>query len=256
MRARTPFPLLITDPLNSLSIIITFFIISSALVVILTKNSINAIIFLVAAYFSSSCLLFLIEYEFFALLILIIYVGAIAVLFLFVVMLLDLKMWVRNNSTNFKYSAFGIFVIISFLFFVQQTFDYYYESNSYDGVVLHPNFYKNFYNEDEMSEIVSIGQILYTQYVIQFLVAGLILSLSVLGVCVLVFQTSLSTANLIKNRFATKFTAVNESLRLTPDHEKVTKSSSLSYREDSFITKFTEGNEYNYSYNYSTFKIR
>lgn len=183
---------MITQSLNHLSITITFFIISSALIVILTKNSINAIIFLVGSYFSSSCLLFLIECEFFALLILIIYVGAIAVLFLFVVMMLDLKIWVRNNSTNFKYSAFGIFVVISFLFFIKQTFDYYYESNSYDGVVLLPNFYKNFYNEDEMSEIVSIGQILYTQYVIQFLIAGLILSLSVLGVCVLVFQKGIT----------------------------------------------------------------
>ena len=189
MRTRTPFPLLITRPLNNLSILIVFFIISSALIVILTRNSINAIVFLVATYFSSSCLLFLVECEFFALLILIIYVGAIAVLFLFVVMLLDLKIWVKNNSTNFKYSAFGIFVILSFLFFVKQTFDYYYESNYYlGGSMVKPNFHTNFYNEDEMSEIVSIGQILYTQYVLQFLIAGLILSLAVLGVCVLVFQ--------------------------------------------------------------------
>lgn len=155
---------------------------------ILTNNSINAIIFLVSTYLASSCLLFLIECEFFALLIIIIYVGAIAVLFLFVVMMLDLKIWVKNNSTNFKYSSFGTFVILSFLFFVKQTFDYFYKSNTYEGIVVQPNFYKNFYYEDEMSEIVSIGQILYTQYVIHFLIAGLILSLGVLGVCVLVFQ--------------------------------------------------------------------
>lgn len=81
MWARTPFSLLITLSLNYLSITITFLIISSALVVILTKNSINAIIFLVASYLLFLWLLFLIECEFFALLILIIYVGAVTLLF-------------------------------------------------------------------------------------------------------------------------------------------------------------------------------
>ena len=119
-------------------------------------------------------------------------------------MMLDLKIWIKNNTTNFKYSAFGIFVILSFLFFVKQTFDYFYESNSYEGIVVLPNFYKNFYHEDDMSEIVSIGQILYTQYVIHFLIAGLILSLGVLGVCVLVFQKGLT----LPKRDAKKFGSV------------------------------------------------
>jgi NADH-quinone oxidoreductase subunit J len=165
-------------------------IISSSLTVILTKNSLIAIIFLVGSFISSAGLLFTMECEFFALLFLIIYVGAIAVLFLFVVMMLDLKILSNNNSINFKYSAFGLFVALSFLFFVKQTFDYYYESYSYDKTFLINHYYTNFYNEDEMSEIVGIGQILYTQYVIQFLIAGLILSLAVLGVCVLTFSGS------------------------------------------------------------------
>lgn len=183
---------MLNSTLNFSFIIITLIIVSSSLAVIFTKNSLHAIVSLVISFVAASCLLFTLECELFALLFLIIYVGAIAVLFLFVVMMLDLKIWTNSNSINFKYSVFGIFVSLIFLFFVKQTTNYYYESNSYDGTFWFSNFYINYYNEDDIAEVAAIGQILYTQYVIQFLIAGLILSLAVLGVCVLTLKVSQS----------------------------------------------------------------
>jgi len=99
--------------------------------------------------------------------------------------MLDLKILPRNNSTNLKYTMFGIFVGLNFFYYVDQTFNAYYESNQYVGDVLIPNIYINYFIEDEISEIAVIGQILYTQYVLQFLIAGVLLTLAVIGVCVL-----------------------------------------------------------------------
>ena len=166
-------------------IITALIIMSCSLAVIFTKSTIHSIIYLVLSFLTCSVFLFMLECEFFALLFLIIYVGALAVLFLFVIMMLDLKILPRNNSTNIKYTMFGIFVGLNFFYFVDQTINDYYESNPYDGFVLIPNIYRNFYNEDDISEIVVIGQILYTQYVLQFLIAGVLLTLAVIGVCIL-----------------------------------------------------------------------
>ena len=172
-------------PFKIFFLLISLIIMSCSLAVIFTKSTIHSIIYLVLSFLTCSVFLFMLECEFFALLFLIIYVGAIAVLFLFVIMMLDLKILPRNNSTNLKYTMFGIFVGLNFIYFVDQTFNDYYESNPYDGVVLISNIYTNFFNEDDSSEIVVIGQILYTQYVLQFLIAGVLLTLAVIGVCVL-----------------------------------------------------------------------
>jgi NADH-quinone oxidoreductase subunit J len=166
-------------------LIIALIMMACSLAVIFTKSSIHSIIFLVLSFLMSSGFLLILECEFFALLFLIIYVGAIAVLFLFVIMLLDLKILPRNNPTNLKYTVFGIFVGLNFFYFVNQTLNDYYVSNLYDGVVLSTYTYINYFNEDDISEIAVIGQILYTQYVLQFLIAGVLLTLSVIGVCVL-----------------------------------------------------------------------
>ena len=165
--------------------IISIIIMSCSLAVIFTKSTIHSIIYLVLSFLTCSVFLFMIECEFFALLFLIIYVGAIAVLFLFVIMMLDLKILPQNNPTNLKYIIFGIFVSLNFFYFVDLTFNNYYESNHYNSLVLIPNIYTNFFNEDDISEVVVIGQILYTQYVLQFLIAGVLLTLAVIGVCVL-----------------------------------------------------------------------
>jgi NADH-quinone oxidoreductase subunit J len=171
--------------IESFFLIIALIIMSCSLAVIFSESTIHSIIYLVLSFLTCSVFLFILECEFFALLFLIIYVGAIAVLFLFVIMMLDLKILPRNNSTNLKYTMFGIFVGLNFFYLVDQTFNVYYESNHYVGDVLIPNIYINYFIEDEISEIAVIGQILYTQYVLQFLIAGVLLTLAVIGVCVL-----------------------------------------------------------------------
>ena len=160
----------------------------SSFMVITVQNSVYSVLFLVLSFISSASLLFLLECEFIALLFIMIYVGAIAVLFLFVVMMLDTK--VTSISRDIlKYFPFGSFIGLIFLseifLFINEKF----KNNPYlDSFLL--NYYTNWFdNVDSLIEIETIGQILYTHYVLQFLIAGNILLLSVIGAVALTINT-------------------------------------------------------------------
>lgn len=179
----------------------------SSLSVIILQNSVHSVICLVLSFISSSGILLLLECEFFAFLFIIVYVGAIAVLFLFVVMMLDIKNLSINKTNNLKYFVFGVFVALSFLVLVIPTVTNYYEFNYYN-LGLFNNFLTNWYNEDIMTEVEALGQVLYTHYVLQFLVAGLILSLAVVGVVVL-------TVNLTARSLATNTRQISRANRIS-----------------------------------------
>ena len=89
-------------------------LILSSLMIILSQNSIYSVLFLVLSFVSSSSIVFLLECEYISLIFIIIYVGAIAVLFLFVVMMLDIKT-VYLVKDSLKYFPFGSFLGIVFL---------------------------------------------------------------------------------------------------------------------------------------------
>ena len=152
--------------------------------VVVVQNSIYSVLFLVCSFISAASLLFILECEFIALLFIIIYVGAIAVLFLFVVMMLDIKT-VNLTKNTIKYFPFGSFISIIFLFEILAIILKNFKSNPYQKEFL-VNFYYNWYEKlDALTEIEAIGQVLYTHYVLQFLVAGYILFLAVVGSIVL-----------------------------------------------------------------------
>jgi NADH-quinone oxidoreductase subunit J len=156
----------------------------SALMVVVVQNSIYSVLFLVCSFISAASLLFILECEFIALLFIIIYVGAIAVLFLFVVMMLDIKT-VNLTKNTIKYFPFGSFISIIFLFEILAIILKNFKYNPYQEKFL-TNFYYNWYEKlDALTEIEAIGQVLYTHYVLQFLVAGYILFLAVVGSIVL-----------------------------------------------------------------------
>jgi len=159
----------------------SFVLITSAFMTILSQNSIYSVLFLVLSFVSSSSILFLLECEFISLLFIIIYVGAIAVLFLFVVMMLDIKT-VNMSKYSLKYFFFGCFIgfvfLIEILIIVPATFEI---INPYSSSFLF-NFCFNWFNKlDHFNEVMSIGHLLYTDYVIQFLLSGNILLLATIG---------------------------------------------------------------------------
>lgn len=171
----------------------SFILLTSSLMAILSQNSIHSVLFLVLSFVSSSSLLFLLECEYISLIFVIIYVGAIAVLFLFVVMMLDVKT-VYSTKDFLKYFPFGSFVgivfLIEILLSVPSIFE---EFNPYNISFLF-NFYVDWFNKlDYFNEIMSVGHILYTDYLVQFLLAGNILLLATIGPVVLVLTKSVKT---------------------------------------------------------------
>lgn len=158
--------------------------------IIISQNSIYSVLFLVLSFVTSSSILFLLECEYIALIFIIIYVGAIAVLFLFVVMMLDIKIAyvTKDFMKYFPFGSFlGVIFLIEALIAVPSIFN---PVNPYStGLLL--NHHSNWFNKlDYLTEVVSIGHLLYTDYVIQFLLSGNILLLATIGPVTLVLNRS------------------------------------------------------------------
>lgn len=156
----------------------------NSLAIILSNNSIHSVLFLVLNFILSSGLLLVFEREFLALSFLIIYVGAISVLFLFVVMMLDIK--IKNSNIDIlKYFPIGFFLGIVFFFeIIYMLLDLLF-LNTYRYNIFINNYINWFKITDSITDIQALGQILYTHYVIQFLLAGLILLVAVIAAVVL-----------------------------------------------------------------------
>jgi len=177
---------------------ILFYIFSSVLLlssfmVVIAQNAIYSVLFLVLSFISAASLLFLLKCEFLSLVFILIYVGAIAILFLFVVMMLDLKSEERRES-KLKYFPFSLLIggvfLTEIIVVILETF----ETNVYNSSPLH-NFYVNWYDKtDVFTEIQALGQVIYTQYVLQFLISGNVLLLATLAAVVLTLNTTVSSS--------------------------------------------------------------
>jgi len=151
-------------------------------IVILSKNPVHSILSLILVFFNAASLLILLGSEFLAMLFLIVYVGAVAVLFLFVIMLLNIKV----NSlvvSIYRYLpisfVFGLVFIFEFLMFFCSDLISLNLSNLY-------LFENNFINEwsvslDPINNISVLGQSLYTYYSYLFILSGMILLVSMIG---------------------------------------------------------------------------
>lgn len=164
-----------------LSILLIF----SAILVITQKNTLYSVLSLVLSFLSASILIFLLENEFLALFFLIIYLGAIAILFLFVVMMLNIKY--REMKYSKIYFPMGVF--IGGTVFAEIWVAFYNVFGKYE-VIEYKNSYLNWYDViDSQIDINVIGQYFYTQYVLQILIAGLILYVAVIGVAFLTIKS-------------------------------------------------------------------
>jgi NADH-quinone oxidoreductase subunit J len=160
-------------------------ILLNALFIVLGINSIYSIFLLVFLFSLSTGLLLLIECEFMALIFVIIYIGAISVLFLFVILMLDLKTNIKKFYSEFFFLNLIIVIFLfSFLFLIMDNFT----KNDYINNFLF-NLNINWFNKIEcMTDLNALGQILYTHYLVQFLILGMILLLAVIGSVALTFN--------------------------------------------------------------------
>ena len=164
----------------------TFSIIAvvSAIMVTASKNTVHSVFFLILDFISISCLFIMIGAEFLGMIMLIVYVGAVAVLFLFVVMMLNVaqqkNQWFAGQATS-KHIPVGL--IISTLIFFEIII-------VIGGWKYKPEIFdiNNSLTNTSVSNTHSLGQILYTDYIHVFQISGMILLVAMIGAIVLTFR--------------------------------------------------------------------
>lgn len=166
---------------NILFYLFSIFLVISAFMVVVAQHPVFSLLFLVASFIFSAFLLFLLECEFLALLFLVVYVGAIAILFLFSIMMLESKLNnLSKNSTKYVPVGF-VFSLFLLIFFFREISIHF--KNNYNSNYLYLNTYQNWYDLiDSINDVEIYGQVLYSYYVLQFLISGLILLLILIGV--------------------------------------------------------------------------
>jgi NADH-quinone oxidoreductase subunit J len=161
---------------------LSFLLVLSAILVISAQNPVHSVFFLILVFLTSAIFLFLLEVEFISLLFVLVYVGAIAVLFLFVVMMLDIKV-TRAENDFFIYIPMGIFLgLIFFLEVFMTLHENFVPISPLDSQQIYTNWILNL---DTISNIEVLGQLIYTYYFFYFLIAGIILLVAMVGAIVL-----------------------------------------------------------------------
>ena len=164
--------------------LITFFIFSALLIftsikVISSSNPVLSAINLVFSFFLSAVLWLLLGAEFLSIILILVYVGAVMVLFLFVVMMLDINI-ARKNAAYIQYLPLGLGVFIIFNLLIIYFFVNTFENINYNAV--------NNINIISESNTENLGYLLFTEYILEFEIAGLILLLGIIAAIVLTYR--------------------------------------------------------------------
>ena len=164
----------------------TFSIIAviSAIMVTVSKNTVHSVFFLILDFISISCLFIMIGAEFLGMIMLIVYVGAVAVLFLFVVMMLNVaqqkNQWFASEASSGHIPVGLIISVIIFFELIIVIGGWKYKPDLFD--------INNSVNNFSISNTHSLGEVLYTDYIHVFQLSGMILLVAMIGAIVLTFR--------------------------------------------------------------------
>jgi len=158
-------------------------LVASAVMVVTSRNPVHSVLFLILAFFNAAALFILLGAEFVAMILVIVYVGAVAVLFLFVVMMLDINFRELRQGIN-TYLPFGIFVgVVLFIELAFLVFQNWVVPAGAGQSIAAPTPAL-----DHASNTRALGQLIYTHYLYVFQVAGLILLVAMIGAIVLTLR--------------------------------------------------------------------
>ena len=156
----------------------------SAIMVTVSKNTVHSVFFLILDFISISCLFIMIGAEFLGMIMLIVYVGAVAVLFLFVVMMLNVaqqkNQWFLAEETS---SHIPVGLIISVVIFVELIIvigGWKYKPDLSDSISLKLS--------SELTNTHLLGNVIYTDHILTFQLSGIILLVAMIGAIVLTFR--------------------------------------------------------------------
>ena len=157
----------------------------SAVMVIVSKNTVHSVFFLILDFISISCLFIMIGAEFIGMIMLIVYVGAVAVLFLFVVMMLNVaqqkNQWLSSTKSS---THIPVGLIISLIIFFELII-------VIGGWKYKPDLIQSLSSlgiSPEVTNTHAIGNVLYTDYIHLFQLSGMILLVAMIGAIVLTFR--------------------------------------------------------------------
>lgn len=154
----------------------------SAMLVITARNPVHSVLFLILGFFNSAGLFVLLGAEFIAMIMVIVYVGAVAVLFLFVVMMLDVS-FAELRKGAMQYVPLGL--IIGGILLVELTI-------IYGAWLMSPAMDENIAAPMEahagLTNTEMLGRLLYTEYVLAFQLSGMILFVAMVGAIVLTLR--------------------------------------------------------------------
>ena len=147
----------------------------AGLMVVSSRNPVHSVLFLILAFFNAAGLFILLNAEFLAMLLVVVYVGAVAVLFLFVVMMLDINYSELREGFQ-KYRSLGLLIGAVLLVELFATFF------EYSGNV------KSLPSPGAVHNTKALGQVIYTDYIYLFQLAGLILLVAMIGAIALTLR--------------------------------------------------------------------
>jgi len=157
----------------------------SAVMVVAARNTVHSVFFLILDFISISCLFIMIGAEFLGMIMLIVYVGAVAVLFLFVVMMLNLaEKKEEKEESKIINSHIPVGLLVSVIIFLEILFvigGWKYKAEVIDTLSIDIN--NNFTNTH------AIGSVIYTEYIHLFQLSGMILLVAMVGAIALTFRT-------------------------------------------------------------------
>jgi len=156
--------------------------IASGVMVVSARNPVHSVLFLILAFFNAAGLFILMGAEFLAMILVIVYVGAVAVLFLFVVMMLDID-FAQLRTGAMKYLPVGL--IVGLILFAELVF-------VFGSWVIAPEVASvaaaPLPATSELSNTRALGDLLYTRYFFAFQAAGMILLVAMIGAIVLTLR--------------------------------------------------------------------
>ena len=155
-------------------------IVLAALLVVMSRNPVHSVLWLILTFFGSSGLFILLGAEFLALILMIVYVGAVAVLFMFVVMMLNINFSeLRSGFT--RYLPVGL--LIGLVLFVELNLIF---SDWIPGNSFKPKIQS--IHDTDIENTKQLGLVLYTDFILYFQLAGIILLIAMIGAIVLTHQ--------------------------------------------------------------------
>jgi NADH-quinone oxidoreductase subunit J len=154
--------------------------VASAFMVIAARNPVHSVLYLILAFVNAAGLFVMLGAEFLAMILIVVYVGAVAVLFLFVVMMLDVD-FAELRQGFLQYLPIGI--IVGVIFFVELV-------AVVGAWVIGPSLPQAISSPipGNITNTEALGRVLYTQYVYYFEAAGLVLLVAMIGAIVLTLQ--------------------------------------------------------------------